>query len=89
MNRRGFLQALFAVPVIAAPLLIPKSVQAAPGQWVITSVDRDRGIATASRLPKTYAGKVEYLADLVEAGYIDRPTAARMLRSSCPDLGYA
>lgn len=36
MNRRGFLQALFAVPVLAAPLLVPKclydEVYVGPGQ---------------------------------------------------------
>lgn len=43
MNRRGFLQALFAVPVLAAPLLVPTTAlppltitKTAPGRYHVT-----------------------------------------------------
>lgn len=55
MNRRGFLQALFAVPVLVAPLLVPVSVAkpvvtgplALPRMtYVVTAVDAGRGTIT-------------------------------------------
>jgi hypothetical protein len=62
MNRRTFLQALFAVPVLAAPLLVPVSLAGqAPATCpecfidcggihlsvaVCTDVDRDQGVVT-------------------------------------------
>lgn len=60
MNRRAFLQALFAVPVLAAPLLVPATV-AGPAVCpecfidcvgihlsvqVCTAIDRERGEIT-------------------------------------------
>ncbi len=38
MTRRSFLQALFAIPVLAAPLLVP-TVAKAPEQWTTWGMD--------------------------------------------------
>lgn len=53
MNRRGFLAALFAVPVLTAPLLVPKAVadESLRYTWVVTGVDHETGTLTISSVP--------------------------------------
>lgn len=64
MNRRGFLQALFAVPVLAVPLLVPEAVASPVGsgtgmralrdlqheRLLVTHVERDSGTVTFQAL---------------------------------------
>jgi len=54
MNRRGFLQALFAVPVIAAPLLLPRAVAAESPAWVVTEMNHDTGTVTLDDVDPGY-----------------------------------
>jgi hypothetical protein len=82
MNRRGFLQALFALPVAAAPLLVPAAVAAKTGYVAIDTAH------FRESMPRTYAGRLEYIADLVDAGFIDRKGAAHLLRTTFPELAW-
>jgi hypothetical protein len=70
MNRRKFLQALFAVPVVAAPLLVPTVAQAPtwagarPSDYY-TSIPIQRSKLESGGTWRLYVSKVDHAAGAV------------------------